>query len=119
MSGNKTIKTLAISLKILILVLSVLVFLFALFSGAGEYGGGFTGILKNSPNAIPWLVLFLFVFILWKRELAGGVLLCVFSIFTVFMFDVFDDNLGVFFIISLPLLAAGAFFIFYGIRIKN
>ena len=119
MNGNKKIKTFEIALKIFILVLSVLIFLFALFSGADEYGGGFTGILKNSPNAIPWLVLFVFVFVLWKWELAGGILLCAFSIFTVFMFDVFDDNIGVFFIISLPLFLTGTFFIFYAVRIKN
>ena len=32
------------------------------------------GVIKNSPNAAPWLGLLVFVFIAWKWELIGGVI---------------------------------------------
>jgi len=48
---------------------------FALLSGAEEYGGGIKGVVMNSPNAIPWLLLFVFVWIVWKRELVGEILI--------------------------------------------
>ena len=46
-----------------LLVLGVFVFFFALFSGARGYGGGIEGIMLNSPNALPWLILLLFLLI--------------------------------------------------------
>ncbi len=111
------IKIIALVLKWIILILAILIFLFALFSGAED--GGIKGIIRNSPNALPWIILFVFVFILWKRELVGGILLSLFGIFTIFMFDVFEDNIGVFFIISLLLLLTGVFFIYYSFRIRK
>ena len=33
-------------------------FVFALLSGAEQYGGGIKGVMMNSPNALPWLVFF-------------------------------------------------------------
>lgn len=119
MGSDKVFRITGLILKIFITVLSFLIFLFALFSGAEGFGGGLRGVIRNSPNALPWLVLFVFVYFLWKREIVGGILLVVFSVFTIFMFDVFDDNLGVFLIISLPLLLTGAFFLYKNLRRNN
>lgn len=113
---EKVFRITALVLKIFISVLSGLVFFFALFSGAEEFGGGIQGLIHNSPNALPWLVLFIFVLILWMRELLGGILMVMFSVFTVFMFDFFEDNFGVFLMISLPLLIVGVFFIIKSLR---
>ena len=119
MSPSGVLKVVAVVLKFLILIISVLVFLFALFSGAEDYGGGINGLLKNSPNALPWLILFALVFIAWKWELAGGILLSMFGIFSFFMFDVIEGNFAVLLIVTLPLLSAGIFLIFYHLKKKT
>ncbi len=49
-----------------ILIIGVLVLIFTLLSGAEEYGEGLHGIIKNSPNALPWVILLVIVFIAWK-----------------------------------------------------
>jgi hypothetical protein len=58
-----------------LLILGILVFLFALLSGSEGYGGGIMGIIKNSPNAIPWAILLILVLVAWKWELIGGILI--------------------------------------------
>lgn len=44
--------------RTLLLAITTIVFVFALVSGSESYGGGLIGIIKNSPNAFPWLLLF-------------------------------------------------------------
>ncbi len=98
--------------RILLLVLAILAFTFALLSGAGQAGEGISGIIMNSPNAIPWLVLFVFVLIAWKWELTGGFLIVAMGVASIFFFDTFKENRWlVLFFISLPLLVLGSFFI--------
>jgi hypothetical protein len=97
-----------------LLILGILVFLFALLSGSEGYGGGIMGIIKNSPNAIPWAILLILVLVAWKWELIGGILIVVlgiamfylliwgtlfFSLFT-FLLTIIITILGSFFIVS-------------------
>ena len=58
-----------------LLSIGILLFVFALLSGAEKLGGGLSGIIKNSPNALPWVILLTILFVAWKRELTGGMLL--------------------------------------------
>lgn len=88
---------------------TVLFFLFALFSGA-EPGQGLKGIILNSPNALPWLVLGLFILLAWKEEFIGGSIIAVFGLITIFYFDTYK-NLVAFMIISFPLLLIGVLFV--------
>ena len=63
-----------------LLVLGILVFFFALLSGSEDYGGGISGIIKNSPNALPWLLFLVLIFIAWKWELVGGIIITLLGI---------------------------------------
>jgi hypothetical protein len=99
--------------RILLFTITTLVFVFALLSGSEGYGGGFMGIVKNSPNALPWLLLFGLNYLIWKKELLGGFILTVFGLFitwflnfkganfwwTTFAFTSFITLLGVIFIL--------------------
>lgn len=85
-------------------------FVFALLSGAEGFGGGLKGILINSFNALPWLLLFVFVWIVWKFELLGGILITLFGIITIFFFKTYQDVI-VFLMVSLPLILLGGCFI--------
>jgi len=67
------------------LSIGLLLFLFSLFSGAEVYGGGILGILKNSPNSIPWLLVIIFSLLGWKWNLIGGLLITITGI-SVFIF---------------------------------
>jgi len=94
-----------------LLIMGILVFIFALLSGAEGYGGGIDGIIKNSPNALPWLFLLLIIYIAWKWELIGG-LLIVLSGFATMYFFVFGQNFFLStFILSLLIIILGGFFI--------
>jgi len=96
--------------RILLVLASAFWFVFALLSGAEEAGGGFMGIVKNSPNALPWLVLFVFVYISFKMELLGGIVIAILGILTVFAFDTFDSAIT-FFVISFPFILLGGLLI--------
>ncbi|MBD3247719.1 hypothetical protein GF382_00320 [Candidatus Falkowbacteria bacterium] len=102
-----------------ILALSALVF--SLFSGIEEAGGGISGLINNGPNALPWLILFIFVFVAWKWELLGGFLIVAMGVFSIFFFDTFNrDSWPILFIVSLPLLLSGGFLIgAWGLTKKN
>jgi len=96
--------------RIIILIIAVLFFIFALLSGSEEYGGGINGVLMNSPNALPWLVLFLLVGVAWKWEKIGGWFFILFAIFSVFFFNVFKSP-GVLLFVTLPILLVGILFL--------
>ena len=70
-----------------LLLLTLFTFTFALLSGAEKYGGGLNGVLKNSPNALPWVGLLLLVYVAWKWEWVGGLLITVLGLFLVYYFN--------------------------------
>jgi len=96
--------------RIIILILVAFFFVFALLSGAEEYGGGLRGILMNSPNALPWLVLFFIVWIAWKWEKIGGWLFILIAIIFTFFFDAYESLVMVF-ILIIPLWLVGILFL--------
>ncbi|MDX2361160.1 MAG: hypothetical protein QNK23_10155 [Crocinitomicaceae bacterium] len=75
-----------------LLVIGLLLFGFALISGSEELGGGFMGIVKNSPNALPWLVILVLVFIAWKWEFVGGVLITTVGLLLFIFFNLMGPN---------------------------
>ena len=103
--------------QILLLLITTLVFVFALLSGSEGYGEGFMGIVKNSPNALPWVLLFSFNYLVWKKELYGGIILVIFGLFITWLFNFRGPNFWwtTFALTSLiPLL--GVIFILLGLR---
>lgn len=83
-------------------LIGIIVFMFALVSGAEACGGGWEGFIKNSPNSLPWLTLAVFVVIAWKNELIGGMLATIFGLATFYFFNFSGPN---FFIATLVLTA--------------
>lgn len=93
--------------RAVLLIMAIFWFGFALLSGAGDpYDAG---LIQNIPNALPWLLLFILVYVAWKWELAGGILVTAAGICTIFFFNAFESPVVLFFI-SLPLIALGAMF---------
>lgn len=62
------------SSRIVLLILSAGVFVFALISGSESMGGGIKGVLKNIPNTFPWALLILAVLSSYKWPKIGSVL---------------------------------------------
>jgi hypothetical protein len=79
---------------------------FALLSGSEEHGGGLKGIIRNSPNSLSWFLFFGLIYLAWKKELIGGVLISTLGIITILAFHTYK-NIITFSIISLPLIIAG------------
>jgi hypothetical protein len=106
----RLVKYLQSTAKIILFVVAVFWFVFALISGSAEYGGGVKGIVRNSPNALPWLLLLFIVYVAWRRELFGGTLVTVMGLCTIFWFDTFESPF-IFFVLSIPLILLGGFLI--------
>ncbi|MCD6116220.1 hypothetical protein J7K93_04325 [bacterium] len=115
MENNRSIKTANIlrnTARYFLLVLGILVFVFALFSGSENNGGGVSGIIKNSPNALPWFVLLVLIFLAWKQELVGGIIICLLGIAGMYFFNIQGQNFFLFtFILTLLIIILGSFFI--------
>lgn len=95
-----------------LLILGILVFIFALLSGSEDYGGGISGIIKNSPNALPWLVLLVLIFVAWKWELVGGIIITLLGLAMMYFFNFRGLNFFlVTFILTLLIIILGSFFI--------
>ena len=103
------------------LALGVLIFVFALLSGAVEYGVGLQGVIKNSPNALPWVALLVIVFIAWRWELVGGILIILVGVFAYWFISFHGNDFNVApFIIFLIIIILGSFFIIsWYLRRKN
>ena len=94
-----------------LLITGILVFIFALPSGSEGYGGGLKGILYNSPNAAPWLLLLIFIYVAWKWEFVGGLLILLLGILLAIWLIPGPNFFWAPVIISLILVVMGAFFI--------
>jgi hypothetical protein len=73
------------AIKIVLLLISLLLFAFAVVSGAE--GNDVSSILRNSPNAWPWLILLLLNYWAWKKPLIAGVLITIFGLFSIYFFN--------------------------------
>jgi hypothetical protein len=93
-------------------------FIFAIFSGAKELGGGTEGLINNLPNALPWLGLFVVALIAWRWELLGGILLIAGGIFLTIFLGVYEGNTAAL-IIIIPMVGLGFMFMFIWFRIWN
>lgn len=80
---------------------------FALASGAEEYGGGIYGLIRNSPNAIPWVVLIGVLVLAWRYPFVGGLIYVGAGVFTLLFFKTYQDAVT-FVLITLPYLGLGA-----------
>ena len=94
--------------KVLLLILAIGLFIFALLSGAEN-----SGFLKNIPNALPWAVLLIFICIAFRWQILGGILVVLFGIFTILFFSALEF-LWILFIISLPIIILGSVLTFCG-----
>ncbi len=117
----KTANTFRNIARYTLLSIGALLFVFALFSGAESFGGGFMEVIKNSPNAAPWLGLLVFVFIAWKWELFGGILITALGIFVTWYMSIRGDNFFVLpFIFFMLIILMGVFFLLsWYLRKKN
>lgn len=102
---------------LLLLVLDIFWLLFALFSGVPA-GSDFRGIMSNSLNTLPWLILLAAIIVAWRFRLAGGILVFLLGVASVFFFDVFKAPV-VFFFVSLPLLLIGLWLLITGLRSRR
>lgn len=103
--------------RILLLAITTIVFVFALFSGSEEYGGGFIGVIKNCPNAFPWLLLFGLNYLAWKRELVGGSTIAVFGLMISWFFNFSSGSFDVIvFAMTSLITILGFIFIYLGIN---
>lgn len=89
-----------------------LVFIISLLSGSGDYGGGIKGIIQNSPNALPWLIFLILLFVAWKWEIIGGVLIVLVGLVAMYYFNLREGEFLKFtFFMSLAIIIFGSFFI--------
>jgi len=106
----KTANIIKVIALILGIIFGVLIFTFALISGAEAYGNDFMSLLKNSPNALPWLLFLLLIWFAWKHELMGGLILMGLGFSLFFLFETFSDFQWPAFIITMIVIFNGLLF---------
>lgn len=107
MSLTSTIRTM---LRVVALFIATFWFIFALLSGSGDYGGGIRGILLNTPNAVPWVVVFVLIYVVWRWECTGGMVIAALGAYSVFFFQAWRSPV-VLLAVCLPLLLLGGCFV--------
>lgn len=78
----KTIKRIKSFTGVGLLILGALVFVFALLSGSED-----VGLLRNSPNSIPWLLLIVLTVYSFKKPVFGGLLIILYGLALVYFFN--------------------------------
>jgi hypothetical protein len=109
----RVITIVAKTMQVIVFIYSLLWFAFAILSGSEAYGGGFQALVKNSPNAIPWLILLLINIISWGWERTGGILYLIFGVFSFFFFHAWSFGGFVMLVVTIPYMIIGILSIFY------
>ncbi|MBN2406333.1 MAG: hypothetical protein JXJ19_01440 [Elusimicrobia bacterium] len=81
-------------------------FVFALFSGSPEKGSGLKGVILNSPNSFPWMMLIAVIILSKRYPRICGLLILAMGIASVFFFRTYR-YIPVLFLVSIPLLVFG------------
>ena len=93
-------------------LLSTFIFFFSLCSGARIYGGGIEGALLNSHNALPWLMLFLYLLLAWEWELVGGTIIIIIGLSLLYFFSLQGQRFFLeAFIFTFLIILLGVFFL--------
>lgn len=93
-----------------LLVISLTVMVFALLSGSED-----GGILRNSPNALPWFVLFMATLYAWKQETFGGSVILILGFAMLYYFNFSGKNFFLStFILCLLIIILGFFLVVSG-----
>lgn len=116
----KIIRTLRKWALIILTVISILLLVFSLLSGSEDYGGGLSGIVKNSPNSLPWVVFVMGVFIAWRRNVWGGLLIAIFGGVITYYFNFTGSNFFLItFIVCLLIVFLGLLVLFSGLALRK
>ena len=107
--------------QILLLLITTLVFVFSLLSGSREYEGGFMGVIKNLSNTLPWILLFSLNYLVWKKELYGGIILTIFGLLITWYYNFSGPNFWwtTFTMTSLIILLSVIFIFLGSKKVKN
>lgn len=102
-------------------VFGILTFIFALLSGSENYGGGITGIIKNSPNALPYLALLILVYAGWRWPLIGGICITLLGFGLLYLFGIFGDTQNIVPLIVglVPVFFGGMLILSWGLNKKQ
>jgi len=119
---NKTIDTVnktRIGVSVILITISIVLLFFTLISGSEEYGSTFSGIVQNSPNATPWVVLLIGSLIGYKRPVFGGFLVFMIGLGMFFFFNFQGNFFFTTFIISLIIPLFGFLLLMCGYYLKK
>ena len=64
-----------------VLVIGCTMVSIAIFTGALNYGITIDNILRNLPDAIPWFLLLVTLYLAWEYELIGGLVMLALGLF--------------------------------------
>jgi hypothetical protein len=93
--------------KVIAIVYTALLTIFALLSGAGA---GVGGVLSNLPNIAPWLLAWVAVIVAWRHKKAGGWLFIVLAVASMLFFSTYQQ-LVPFLLVTAPLAVIGGLFL--------
>lgn len=98
--------------RFILLSVSIMVFGFAFVSGANMDDGIISGIIENSPNVLPRLLLLGLTVLAWKYELIGGLVITCLGVYLIYFFNFSEPNFLIStFNLSLLITILGLFFV--------
>ena len=100
---KKTLNIITVVLKWVLLLYNVLLFAFAWLSGAES--ATFTGFLKNFPNTLPWVILFIITWLTFRDTSRGAIMLIVYSALLAYFFGIVPSFSYEFLIFIFPFTA--------------
>lgn len=111
----KTIRRVKVFTGFGLLLLGVLVFIFALVSGSDD-----GGLLRNTPNTIPWLLLLVLTIYSFKKPVFGGLLIILYGLALVYFFNFRGANFFLTtFILTMIIPLAGFVILSCGYYLEN
>lgn len=114
------IRLLRVVARTVLVIVALFWFIFAVLSGAGQYGEGIGAVVRNLPNALPWLALFGLVVAAFRWEFVGGALVALAGLGSIVFFKAWQVPI-VLLGVSFPLVVGGMALILcsYGDRVTR
>jgi hypothetical protein len=78
-----------------------------LVSGAEEAGGGFFGLVRNAPNAIPESVFFFILAVTWKKPKLQGIILTATGLILLVGYPIIAGRIALWVVILMEFIFSG------------
>ena len=111
--GQSKMKIYRNIIRWILLIFSIVVFTYSLFSSLISTDSSIKGLINNTPDNFTWLILLGINWIVWKSELTGSIILAIFAIVSGMLNNAFTDNSFLLYTVIIPIFIISILLIHY------